>query len=222
MVNIYLIKAFSTTSEAFLGLILLYNYRVLERQWGTMKFSSYLVLSVAISTVLNILSLVALKSTGIDSLSPGLHGAILALTYQYYLEIPSSYSIKVLGMKITDHAFCLILASQFSIVSGLSSLIPACNGLLAGILISVFKPLQNFRLPKFLANFCTSMFLPLLKSDPPAQQSRVTMQNEITSHTANRSDSALAQINEEDLVMLQSMGFERSRIVEALQVILIL
>ena len=66
------------------------------------------------------------------------------------------------------------------------------------------------------------MFLPLLKSDPPAQQSRVTMQNEITSHTANRSDSALAQINEEDLVMLQSMGFERSRIVEALQVILIL
>jgi hypothetical protein len=147
---------------------------------------------------------------GLTTLSPVV-GLIIALAYQYYQEIPSSYKIKVMGVHLTDHVLFMALVLQFSILSGLSSLVPAFNGLATGILISCFKPLRNYRLPKFVNEFCL-LFLP---SDPisPPNQSRVTMQNK------DQSNSDAVQVNDEDLSMLESMGFERNRIIDALKVI---
>ncbi len=87
------------------------------------------------------------------------------------------------------------------------------NGLLAGILLSFFPPLLNWRLPSFIRKLCSDLILPLLESSAPVQSSQAQQLPERT-----QEGQTYHPPNEEDIVMLESMGFERQRIVEAMRV----
>jgi hypothetical protein len=94
----------------------------------------------------------------------------------------------------------------------INSIVSASSGLIAGLLIVLLPPLQKWRIPKLISRFCTFYLLPLLQSNVPTTRSEATTMRDL-----NRPESALPTPSEEDIVMLESMGFPRARVIEALQ-----
>ena len=101
-------QAFSSSAQLFLGSLLLYNFRILERQWGTSKFASVLFVATAMTTSLDILALTLLR-TYVSRLAHGPIGTILTLAWMYISEIPVLYHIKLAGVQVSDHFFFILM-----------------------------------------------------------------------------------------------------------------
>lgn len=97
----------------FLGALLLYNFRILERHWGTWKFSSISFLCATLGTFLNVLYL-AIAKNSVSRLSLGPVSLIFSLAVFYASEVPPSYHIQALGLQLSDHLFFYFLAFQVS------------------------------------------------------------------------------------------------------------
>ncbi|VAH80839.1 unnamed protein product [Triticum turgidum subsp. durum] len=80
--------AFSSSPELIFGVALLYYFRVFERQIGSNKYAVFIVFSMTVSVLLQILALGYLKglqllfSSGRRSVIPGLSGILAGLLYR--------------------------------------------------------------------------------------------------------------------------------------------
>ena len=104
---------FCTSSELFLGILLLYNFRILERHFGTVKFASLSLLSVVLGSFFNVI-LLAFARKYVSRLASGPFGLVMSLSVFYSLEIPTSYHIKIFGFKVSDHIFLSAILVQVS------------------------------------------------------------------------------------------------------------
>lgn len=77
---------FRSPSELFFGLVLLYHFRVLERQLGSVNFSIFLAVSFVNSEFLTA-AIAYVKSIKRTSLTFGPYTAIFALLTFYYFEV---------------------------------------------------------------------------------------------------------------------------------------
>jgi hypothetical protein len=84
------------------------------------------------------------------------------------------------------------------------------------MLIEYAEPLTKWRLPFFLRNWSKSYLLPWLSSTNPSQRKRRDVQSDNGSGSGVQNGDALV-VSEEDIMMLESMGFQRAAIIEALQ-----
>ncbi|KAI8847514.1 hypothetical protein BC829DRAFT_396046 [Chytridium lagenaria] len=66
--------AFTSSTEILFGSLLIYHFRLLERQWGPRKYGSFALVTSAISTVLASLILFAGKSFGFSRTAAGPYG----------------------------------------------------------------------------------------------------------------------------------------------------
>ncbi|KAJ3339874.1 hypothetical protein HDU91_000930 [Kappamyces sp. JEL0680] len=119
----------------------------------------------------------------------------------------------LVGIFKNQHLFDLALYPHiFSSLSGRASLIPACNGLLVGVAISSLEPLNTWRVPVFVRNWAKTAILPWLASPLPTQRL-----HSVDPMQPPEAATAEILVSEEDIAMLESMGFQRDAITQALQ-----
>ncbi|KAI0307060.1 hypothetical protein B0F90DRAFT_513769 [Multifurca ochricompacta] len=154
--------AFSNSSELFLCEFLLYNIGVsIERQFGGLKYASFLVVSMLLVTTLELLSLLALHRVGpsFNVIPSGPFGLAFSLLYQYFSLVPTTYQFRVLGATFSNKIFLYILALQLAFSQPWSTTIVAILGVLTGALYrSDIASLKSYRLPPWFVRL-TSRYL---------------------------------------------------------------
>jgi len=116
--------AFTSSAELLFGLILLYFFRLFERQMGTPKFAGFTLTVMCISTLLQIALYVVfplLKNT-----TSGMYFLIYACFALYFNCIPPTQQFRIFGIRANDKLIPYILGVQLLFVNYPSSLL---NGL---------------------------------------------------------------------------------------------
>merc|ERR1712216_80150 len=151
---------FATPGELLFGSILIYYFRLLERQMGIAKFASYAVLSFLISTLLQIAVLVAFPAT-VKNFASGPYGYIFSSMALVYLRIPRLHHLSLFGIPITDKFFAYLLAAQMAFSNAPSTLCSAIVGIATGCIYHFdVVGLQRFVWPKPICNLAAKVFIP--------------------------------------------------------------
>lgn len=203
---------FSSTGELIVGSILLYSFRLFERQMGSRKFGSFVTVISMTSSIIEFCLLLAynagtLKSKGLPSelLLPmvGPYSLIYAMFSLYFLKVPKLHPklFSIMGIDISNKTIMYILGLQLMFINGWSSVIPSLSGLIAGFLYcfpftnSKRNPLQNFRLPKFLCRM-GNFFRPLLvDGGSTSGHGRQSNQNYRGSNISSTGNSSSVRMN---------------------------
>ncbi|EWM28854.1 Derlin [Nannochloropsis gaditana] len=171
--------AFQEHPQTVLGVFLLYTFRHFERQMGSRKFGSFLVLStlLATSTEMAIAGWLGGKGRigeGL-ALSPGPFGVVYALFVLFYTTVPKLHPrlLRVCGADLSDKSMYYAVGAQLLLGGGWKTAIPALCGLFAGILYrrNVFG-MQSVLLPQVLCRGVASVLEPLLQARRPTMRGR--------------------------------------------------
>ncbi|KAJ1531232.1 hypothetical protein HK405_001424, partial [Cladochytrium tenue] len=157
---------FSNSSEILFGSLLLYHFRLLERQWGSRKYAAFAFVSSAISTGLALSALYIGRAAGLVRVASGPYGLIFAALYQYHRDVPVTVRVRILGVGLSDKVFLYILSAQLLWSSFFGSLTAGACGLLAGALYKSWPALRRWRFPTWLSGACHTYIEPLLASTP--------------------------------------------------------
>ncbi|KAI0268147.1 hypothetical protein BC834DRAFT_968365 [Gloeopeniophorella convolvens] len=158
--------AFSNSSELFLWELLLYNTGVsIERQFGGVKYASFLVVSTLLVTVLELLSLVGLRRFGstLNAIPSGPTGLAFSLLYQFMTLVPATYHFRVFGVTLSNKAFFYVLAFQLAFSQPWSTTLVAAIGFFTGALYRTdIANLKSYRLPPWFVRLASRYLLSLL------------------------------------------------------------
>ncbi|KAI8925839.1 hypothetical protein BC831DRAFT_459256 [Entophlyctis helioformis] len=168
---------FSSSAEILFGSLLIYQFRLLERHWGSPKYTAFILVVSAITTLVNVagLALSAVLGTGWSRVACGPFGVLVAALCVYAREVPESYRFKVVGIEFSDHVFVNGVAAQLALVSFPGSLLPCVGGLVAASLyMSNTAGLKTWRLPLWLRRSVGGILGPLLDSRAVADNRPVT------------------------------------------------
>jgi hypothetical protein len=154
---------FTSPGELLFGLILLYYFRVFERQMGSAKFGAFAFLSLTIYTLLEVAYLTLFQPD--SPFVSGPYGLIFAAFVLFYSFIPASSRFRFLGANLSDKFFVYILGLQLLFSHAPTSFVAGISGILSGLAYrSPALQLSSFQLPRFISSFCMAVLLPLLKS----------------------------------------------------------
>jgi len=158
--------AFSNSSELFLWELILYNIGInIERQFGGVKYASFLVVSTLLVTVLELLSLLALHQfdSSFNAIPSGPVGLAFSLLYQFFSLVPATYHFRVFGIAFSNKAFAYALALQLAFSQPWSTTLAAALGFVAGALYrSDIASLKSYRLPPWFVRLSSHYLLSLV------------------------------------------------------------
>lgn len=158
--------AFSNSSELFVWELILYYTGVsIERQFGCVKYASFLVVSTLLVTALELLSLLALHRLGpsLNVIPSGPVGLAFSLVYQYFIFVPATYHFRVFGVTLSNKLFLYILALELAISQPWSTTLVAVLGLSTGALYrSDIANLKSYRLPPWFIRLSSRYLLSLV------------------------------------------------------------
>lgn len=139
-----------TSSEILLGLLLIYQFRILERLYGTFRFVSFLTLIHALSTTaLSIL--IFSGKVRYQDVAPGPFPIVFGLLAAYGRSVPAVYKLSLSRkLELSNHAIVILLALQLAFLKWTRSLLPSAVGLSAGLLVQSVGALSRWRYPKIL------------------------------------------------------------------------
>ena len=135
--------AFTSATEALISTALLYQFRVLERIWGSRKYASFVAVVYCVNVVLlPIMCLVLKVSTfgAYNYVPSGLVALVFACLSVWGEEIPRLYRYKVLtgsgaegsqdapGVVLSDKSTTYLLAAQLALSQFPYQLMPAAMG----------------------------------------------------------------------------------------------
>lgn len=154
---------YGSTAELLYGSALLYNLRVLERQWGTRKFASFIFTTYTLTLGSHFLGYyfdfakMVLPFT--ESLASGLYGPIFALLFFFVRDVHSSSVINQSNFSISNKWFTYFIAFRMMMVSK-KSYVAAILGLLSGVAWSCnFLYLRKWIfVPNFISNMVQSVY----------------------------------------------------------------
>jgi len=152
--------AFPDTRDTILVLFLIYFFRVFERRYGSLKFSSLLVSSLTWSILLE--ALVAWR-TGLHAAGP--FGLALPLLVPYYLHVPVLSSAAFGQVSVSSKTLAYLLAAQIAVASSGHLAATACS-LLAGLLFCS-PVVDKFRLPGWIGRLCDVTIGRFVRSSAP-------------------------------------------------------
>ncbi|XP_062982182.1 ubiquitin-associated domain-containing protein 2 [Elgaria multicarinata webbii] len=166
--------------DTFCSSLLIYNFRIFERRYGSRKFSSFLLGSWMLSVLFDFLLVEAVEySFGltINSLPSGFLGPVFALFVPFYCSIPRVQVTQVLGQfSITNKTLVYILGLQL-LTSGSYIWIVALSGLISGMCYSssVLKVHRVLCVPGGVARIFAWTLEPIFSSAEPSSEIRVGM-----------------------------------------------
>nr|XP_008105165.1 PREDICTED: ubiquitin-associated domain-containing protein 2 [Anolis carolinensis] len=150
--------------DTFCSSLLIYNFRIFERRYGSRKFSSFLLGSWMLSVLFDLLLVEAVEySFGltINSLPSGFLGPVFALFVPFYCSIPRVQVTQILGQfSITNKTLVYVLGLQ---ISGM------CYS------SSVLKVYQVLCIPSGVARIFAWTLEPIFSSTEPSSETRVGM-----------------------------------------------
>lgn len=156
-----------SSSELVLGSILLYTWRLFERQFGSRKFGGCILFHFLSTTILQ--TIILAFSGGVIQggrnwlFASGPYGLAFGLLACFAWDIPQSAPFKLFGIKMSDKIFIYMLALQLALSGVPSSAYTALIGLVLGILYRIeFLPFHRIRIPVWFANLCSTIFSPIL------------------------------------------------------------
>ncbi|KAF7803992.1 rhomboid-like protein 20 [Senna tora] len=216
--------AFSSTPELIFGLYLLYYFRVFERQIGSNKYSVFVIFSILVSLLFEVLALTLLKDPAAKLVSPGPYGLIFASFVPFFFDIPVSTRFHVVGLHFSDKSFIYLAGLQQLLLSSWKrSIVPGMCGILAGFLYRLnFFHVRKAKFPQFIASLFSRIFGPSVRRSSRATSTRNVVRNRpiYPLHQMERNYPApvqsAAEPSEESIATLVSMGFDRNSAREAL------
>ncbi|KAH7290925.1 hypothetical protein KP509_30G069500 [Ceratopteris richardii] len=216
---------FSSTPELIFGLYLVYIFRVFERQIGSNKYSVFLFFSTIVTMVLNVAYVIVSKDQSPLGLSSGPYGLIFASFVQFYFDIPTSAWFRLFGIQFSDKVFVYLPGLQLLLSAWKRSLIPGICGLLAGAAYRLnLLGIRRIKFPEAMASTAARVFAPLLPRGGVSSSSngRRSSSPQFVAGLQGRgpglapSAPVLLPPPEESVAMLVSMGFDRTRVLQAL------
>uniref|UniRef100_A0A8C3W0V4 Ubiquitin-associated domain-containing protein 2 n=1 Tax=Catagonus wagneri TaxID=51154 RepID=A0A8C3W0V4_9CETA len=151
--------------DTFCSSLLIYNFRIFERRYGSRKFASFLLGSWVLSAVGDFILVEAVQfSFGISAarnLPSGFLAPVFALFVPFYCSIPRVQVAHILGpLSITNKTLIYILGLQVSGVCYNSQ---------------VLRLHEALRVPGWMAKLCSRALEPVFSSAEPATEARIGM-----------------------------------------------
>ncbi|KAL2480781.1 Ubiquitin-associated (UBA) protein [Abeliophyllum distichum] len=217
------IFAFTSTPELVFGIYLLYYFRVFERQIGSNKYSVFILFSVIVSLLLEVLALKLLKDPSLTILTSGPYGLIFSSFIPFYFDIPVSTRFRVFSLHFSDKTFIYLAGLQLLLSSWKKSMLPGICGILAGSLYRLnVLHVRRIKFPEFIASFFSRLSWPFTGRTSPTAPARNTL-GSTPFHTARQVEgnfpaslSSTTDPPEDSVATLVSMGFERNSARQAL------
>lgn len=216
--------AFSSTPELMFGLYLLYYFRVFERQIGSNKYSVFIMFSIIVSLLFEILALSLFKEPTLNLLTSGPYGLIFSSFVPFYFDIPISTRYHVFGIRFTDKSFIYLAGLQLLLSSWKRSILPGICGILAGSLYRLnFFHIRKMKFPEFISSFFSRLSSPATGSSSTAAPSRNILGNapsyagrQVEGNYPSSMGAATIEPPEDAIATLVSMGFDRNSARQAL------
>ncbi|XP_072870567.1 ubiquitin-associated domain-containing protein 2 isoform X1 [Chlorocebus sabaeus] len=151
--------------DTFCSSLLIYNFRIFERRYGSRKFASFLLGSWVLSALFDFLLVEAMQYffgiTAASNLPSGFLAPVFALFVPFYCSIPRVQVAQILGpLSITNKTLIYILGLQ---MSGL------CYN------SKMFQVHQVLCIPSWVAKFFSWTLEPIFSSSEPASEARIGM-----------------------------------------------
>ncbi|XP_023594288.1 ubiquitin-associated domain-containing protein 2 isoform X3 [Trichechus manatus latirostris] len=167
--------------DTFCSSLLIYNFRIFERRFGSRKFASFLLGSWVLSAFFDFILVEALQySFGIttaSNLPSGFLAPVFALFVPFYCSIPRVQVAQILGQfSITNKTLIYILGLQL-FTSGSYIWIVAISGLISGMCYNsrVLKIHQVLCIPSWMAKLFSWTLEPIFSSSEPTSEARIGM-----------------------------------------------
>lgn len=132
-----------------MGLVLLYQFRALERMMGSRQFSSAIIFNSIISTALQLLALTLLPDNTYSACGP--LAIIFGLFAYFRFDVPATTYVRVLGVPINDKFWTYLLGVQLLFADYPSTFFTGLSGIVSGLLYRVFFS-RSLRLPVACVN----------------------------------------------------------------------
>nr|XP_003928264.1 ubiquitin-associated domain-containing protein 2 isoform X2 [Saimiri boliviensis boliviensis] len=167
--------------DTFCSSLLIYNFRIFERRYGSRKFASFLLGSWVLSALFDFLLVEAMQYsfgiTAASNLPSGFLAPVFALFVPFYCSIPRVQVAQILGpLSITNKTLIYILGLQL-FTSGSYIWIVAISGLISGLCYDskMFQVHQVLCIPSWMAKFFSWTLEPIFSSSEPTSEARIGM-----------------------------------------------
>ncbi|XP_053291982.1 ubiquitin-associated domain-containing protein 2 [Pleuronectes platessa] len=192
--------------DSFCTSLLIYNFRIFERRFGTRKFASFLFGTWCLSALTDFLLVQAFQflfDYEVEELSTGLLAPVFALFVPFYLSIPKMPVTQVLGqIQITNKTLIYIVGLQLLTSSPFMWLL-ALSGLISGgLYYSNILHLQKILfVPAWMSRIGRYILEPVFSSSQPISETPPGMGATLDIQRQQRMDMLdqqllLAQYNE--------------------------
>ncbi|XP_020114161.1 rhomboid-like protein 20 [Ananas comosus] len=208
--------AFKSTPELIFGLCLLYYFRVFERQIGSNKYSVFILFSVVVSLLFQILALGYLKDPSLNPLASGPYGLIFASYVPFFFDIPISLRFRIFGLHLSDKSFIYLAGLQLLFSSWKQSILPGICGILAGSLyrLNLFG-IRKLKFPDVATSIFSRLSWPSSNNSSQASSGGGTIGNmpsypgrQVEGNYPSTTHDAIPEPPESSIATLVSMGFD--------------
>uniref|UniRef100_A0A672GYC5 UBA domain containing 2 n=1 Tax=Salarias fasciatus TaxID=181472 RepID=A0A672GYC5_SALFA len=166
--------------DSFCSSLLIYNFRIFERRFGSRKFASFLLGTWCLSALMDFLLAQAFQNLfdyEVEELPSGLLAPVFSLFVPFYLSIPRMPVTQVLGhIHITNKSLVYVVGLQLLTSSPFMWLL-ALSGLISGGLYhSDFLRLQKILfVPSWVSRAGRFILEPLFSSSQPTNETPLGM-----------------------------------------------
>uniref|UniRef100_A0A3B5AK34 UBA domain containing 2 n=1 Tax=Stegastes partitus TaxID=144197 RepID=A0A3B5AK34_9TELE len=189
--------------DSFCSSLLIYNFRIFERRFGTRKFASFLLGTWCLSALIDFLLAQAFQflfDYEVEELPAGLLAPVFSLFVPFYLSIPRMPVTQVLGhIQITNKSLVYIVGLQ---VGSCSAGVATCASISGGLYHSNVLRLQKILfVPAWVSRIGRYILEPLFSSSQPSSETPLGMGATLDIQRQQRMDLLdqqllLAQYNE--------------------------
>ncbi|CAI5506026.1 unnamed protein product [Closterium sp. Naga37s-1] len=162
-----------STADLLVCALLLYSFRFFERQLGSAKFVVLCTFSSVVALAFQLLIVLLLPSPAASLLddpppsfhpAPGPLGLLFALFLLFFADVPPTARYLLLSrVPLSDKALVYLGGMQLLFSSGLSSIVPAAAGIVAGALYRCNAlGVRKAKVPDSISRFASTWIAPLL------------------------------------------------------------
>jgi len=150
---------FLDTKSTIFSCVVIYLFRILERRYGSLKFTSNLIISCLLS-----MSLEICLEHYFETKNFGPLGLLIPLYVPWFREVPVVTASQYGPVSISGKSINYLLCLQMALATKASMLSSVC-GLISGFLVYC-TPLKKFRLPGFIGTIFSKTIGQLVMTYP--------------------------------------------------------